>query len=371
MIQRFMVLQYWKGRRYLKYTQQYSKHRDQHVLLKLGRLLLLLLGLIFIHSLAMVYFEKLAWGDAFWLSATTATTVGYGDFSAASWQGRLFTIVCMYIFAIALLAQLAAEFVEYRIQARVDKHKGNWMWDDMKNHLLIINTPDENTDTYLDRLLGQIRATPEFEKLPIQILTRKYPNGLPQAISQHGVVHYNGVAENNENLAAVNVAEAKYIVILAKNAGDPMFDSLSFDVLNRIQELGTRAIIAAECSIDSNRERLKKAGATIVIRPIRAYPELLVRSLVAPGTEAVLENLFTHEESHMSRIDVSFSSLKWKDIVFSFVNNDFGMPMAYIDDAGVHSNPPPDQNCTGTGIISLIREEQEISVEQVSQCLRM
>ena len=235
--------------------------------------------------------------------------------------------------------------------------------------LLIINTPDEDTDTYLDRLVGQIRVTPEFEELPIQILRRKYADGLPNAISQHGVVHYNGVAEDNANLAAVNVVSAKYIVILAKNAGDPMSDSLSFDVLSRLQELGTHATIAAECSIDSNRERLKKAGATIVIRPIRAYPELLVRSLVAPGTEAVMENLFTHEESHMLRIDVSFSSLKWKDIVISFVNNDFGMPMAYVDETGVHSNPEPNKSFSGTGIISLVREEQEISIDQVTQCL--
>ncbi|MEE8057693.1 MAG: ion channel [Pseudomonadales bacterium] len=365
MIQPFIVLQFWKRRRYLKYTQQ----RNRRVLFKLSRLLLLLLALIVIHSLAMVYFEKLAWGDAFWLSITTATTVGYGDLSAASWQGRLFTIVCMYMFAISLLAQLAAEFFEYRIQTREDKLKGNWMWDDMKNHLLIINTPDENTDAYLDRLIGQIRATPEFEALPIQILTRKYPQGLPHAISQHGVVHYTGVAEDNANLTAVSVTSAKYIVILAKNAGDPMSDSLTFDVLNRLQELGTQAIIAAECSLDSNRQRLKKAGATIVLRPIRAYPELLVRSLVAPGTEAVMENLFTHEESHMLRIDVSFSSLKWKDIVFTFLNNDFGMPMAYIDKTGVHSNPAPNNSCSGTSIISLIREEQEISIDQVTQCL--
>lgn len=365
MIQRLITLRYLKRRGYLQYVKQH----DQRVIFKLGRLLLILLVLIFIHSLAMVYFERLAWSDALWLSITTATTVGYGDFYATSWQGRLFTVVFMYMFAIALLAQIAAEFFEHRIQTREDKQKGNWMWSDMKNHLLIINTPDENTDSYLQHLLREIRATPELEQLPIQILTRKYPNGLPHGMGQYAVVHFNGVAEDNANLEAVNVSGARYIVLLAKNAGDPMSDSLSFDVLSRIQELGTNAIIAAECSVDSNRQRLKKAGAAVVIRPIRAYPELLVRSLVAPGTEAVMENLFTHEESHMLRVDVAFADLKWKDIVFAFMNNDFGMPMAYIDDAGVHSNPAPGKSCSGTGIISLVREEQEISIDQVARCL--
>ena len=71
----------------------------------------------------------------------------------------------------------------------------------------------------------------------------------------------------------------------------------------------------------------------------------------------------------MLRIDVAFADLKWKDIVFAFVNNDFGMPMAYIDDAGVYSNPAPSKSCSGTGIISLVREEQEISIDQVARCL--
>ena len=365
MIQPLIVLRYWKRRHYLKYTEQ----QNQQVLFKLVRLLLLLFALLFIHSIAMVYFEDLPWGDAFWLSITTATTVGYGDFSAASWQGRLFTVFCIYVFAIALLAQIAAEFFEYRIQTRDDKQKGNWIWSDMNNHLLIINTPDENTEVYLEQLFDQFRATPKFDQLPIQILTRKYSDGLPHRISQLGVVHYNGVAEDNKNLAAVNINSARYIVILAKNAGDAVSDSLTFDILSRIQELGTNATIAAECSVDANRERLKKAGANVVIRPIRAYPELLVRSLDSPGTEAVLENLFTHSESHMRRLDVDFADLKWKQIVFTFANNDLGMPLAYIDDKGVHSNPMPDASCSGSSIISLVREEQQISTERVLKAL--
>jgi voltage-gated potassium channel len=177
------------------------------------------------------------------------------------------------------------------------------------------------------------------------------------------------VAEDSNNLTAVNISSARYIVILAKNAGDAVSDSLTFDILSRIQELGTNATIAAECSIDTNRERLKKVGAHVVIRPIRAYPELLVRSLDSPGTEAVLENLFTHSESHMRRLDVDFTNLQWKQIVLVFLNNDLGMPLAYIDEKGVHSNPTPDALYSGSSIISLVREEQQVSAEHVVQAL--
>ncbi|MFT5690789.1 MAG: voltage-gated potassium channel [Oceanicoccus sp.] len=364
MIQHILARKYWKTR-YLKLARQ----RDHMANFKLGRLLFILLSVIVIHSLAMVYFENMSLEDALWLSITTATTVGYGDLSAASWQGRIITTVCMYIFAISLLAQLAAEFFEYRIQIRDNKKTGNWVWENMKNHLVIINTPDQNTDVYMDRLIGQVRLTPGIGDLPIQILTRKYPDGLPNIISKHRVVHYNGVAEDNESLKAVNIDEAKIIVVLAKNSGSPLSDSLTFDVLSRIGEIGTNALIAVECAIDSNRSRLKKAGASVLIRPIRAYPELLVRSISEPGTEAVMENLFTHDGDHMHRVNFPFKALKWRDIVLLCVENDFGLPLAYIDETGVYSNPPPDQRCSGNAIISLVREDQNIEETSVAQSL--
>lgn len=353
-------------RRYLKY----AKPHDYNAGAKLLRLLTILLGLLLVHALGMMYFENLSLGDALWLSITTVTTVGYGDLSAATWQGRLITTIAIYIIAISILAQLAAEFFEYRLQVRDDKVKGNWAWSDMKDHILIINTPDEDTNTYLTRLIDQIRCTPEFKDMPIQILSHKFPDGLPVEMAQNGVVHYNGVAEDSDNLANVNVHSAKYIVILAKNSGDPISDSLTFDVLSRIKEIGTKALVAAECSVDVNRSRLMKAGASIIIRPIRAYPELLVRSLSDPGTEKVLEDLFTHDDDHMVRLDVQFDDLVWRDILIRFIYNDYGLPMGFIDGGGVHANPNPDTVCSGTGLITLVREDQRASSDEIERELK-
>ena len=193
MILRGVIHHYWKRRRY----QKYSKHFEKNFLGRLLKIALILTALLFIHSMAMVYLEKMSFADALWLSVTTATTVGYGDYSATSWQGRLVTVVCLYALGIALLAQLAAEFFDYRILLRERKIQGLWRWDDMKNHILIINTPNENTEFYLLQLTEQIRATPQLEEMPIQILTRKYSEGLPVSLSGVGVVHYNGVAENS------------------------------------------------------------------------------------------------------------------------------------------------------------------------------
>ncbi|MEZ0121681.1 MAG: potassium channel family protein [Candidatus Reddybacter sp.] len=360
-----MLIQLINLRHWRRHHLKYSVEHEQGTIYKLARLFCLLIALILIHSMAMVYFENLGWGDAFWLSVTTVTTVGYGDISAASWQGRLFTTVCLYVLAISLLAQLAAEFFEYRIKKRDDKFRGNWIWSDMNKHLLIINTPTANSDAYLERLIGQVRATPKFAQLPLQILSRNYSGGLPRELSAHNVVHYNGGPEHAKNLDAVNVKTAAFIVILARDGSDPLSDSLTFDILCRIQDVGSSATILAECIADENRQRLKKAGAAVVIRPIRAYPELLVRALATPGTEVVLENLFTHDESNLQRVDLDFSNILWRDIVSVFMANDFGIPLAYIDAGGVHSNPPALRACSGSSIISMTSAGRNIPTDKI------
>ncbi len=365
MIQSRLIRSYWKRKLYLNYSPYY----EERFLFRLFKSALLLLALVLVHAAGMMLLEEMSFGNALWLSITTVTTVGYGDYSASTWQGRVITTVFLYIFAIALLAQLAAEFFDYRTLNRNRKIKGLWRWKDMKDHLLIINTPNDHTEHYLHQLVEQIRLTPKLEAIPIQILTRKYEKGLPDSIASRGVVHHRGVAENNENLQAVNVTTAKYIILIARDAADPISDSLTFDVLSRINEIGTNATVVVEVSQDINRERMKKLGADVVIRPIRVYPELLVRSLVASGTEEVLENLFTHEGDHMIRLDFPFKDKIWSDIVCRFVTSGAGIPMAFINDSGVHVNPLSNTVCSGTGIISLTKSSQRVTVDDAKKCL--
>ena len=54
---------------------------------------------------------------------------------------------------------------------------------------------------------------------------------------------------------------------------------------------------------------MEKIGADVVIRPVRAYQELLVRSLVANGTEKELENLSINEGDHMIRLNFFFNRM--------------------------------------------------------------
>ena len=131
-------------------------HNELNIVRRIAIFGIMLWGLIFTHAGAMVLFEGLSLPDAVWLSVTTITTVGYGDFSASTFMGRVSTVVLLYFGGIFLLAQLASDYVDYRIARRERITEGKWDWN-MHNHILILNSPVYNAETYFRRIVSQIR----------------------------------------------------------------------------------------------------------------------------------------------------------------------------------------------------------------------
>ena len=349
--------------------RQLTQHISTSILKRISFLMCMLLGLILINTLGMLYFEKMPLGDALWLSFTTVTTVGYGDFSPATFGGRLVTILSMYAFSISLLSMIAAEIIEGRIMTTEKKRRGLWKWKGMQNHIQIINTPNEDTERYLNRLITQIKQTPALEDLQIQLLTRKYPEGLPASLSEHKILHRTGTAEEGKVLLSLNLEHASHIIILARDANSSLSDSITFDILNRVVALNPNINIVVEAVLDDNRERFLKSGASSVLRPIRAYPEMIVRAMAQPGTEQVLENLFHNQGDSLHRIEYNFSGKIWKDILLSCTENDIGTALGYIYNGEITINPKSSSICEGEALIILANENADISPPNIATIL--
>ncbi len=345
---------------------------ERNLKASLRRTLLYLSGIFVGHVGAMVLFEGMPAVDALWLTLTTVTTVGYGDLSATTFWGRTSTVVLLYIGGIFVLAKVAGDYFEYRSDAHMRKFKGLWRWQ-MAGHIVILRTPLRQGEQYLVRLIQHFRASDRFAEHPIQILTREFPDGLPETIRQFGgVVQYQG-APDVDTLCAVDVDEADVIVVLAKDESDSLSDGNTFDILHRLSELGARGTVLAECVDDQNRERLRKAGADIVIRPTRAYPGFVVRSLVAPGSEQIFENLGIGGSDEYKRFDVDIQDKTWSDIVCALITNDLGTAVAYLDrqDGSVHCNPAAGEAVDATALIVMVNKTSVPSLNGIRNALEL
>lgn len=356
---------YWRRRRFRLYSSQTTTDRRRRIL----ELLLFLVVLAGANSLAMVFFEGMSFPDSVWLTLTTMTTVGYGDFSAQTVMGRLITIFLMFFLGIFLLAQIVGEWIEYRMARQERMRKGLWRWD-MKDHIIIINTPEVNGARYLRILVEQIRSTPQLEQHPIEILSSSFPDGLPTEISAMGVVLHHGRPEGRTDLADVDVQFATFIVLMAVDTNDYRSDSLTLDILDQLKSFDVGGYIVAECVQEANRERIKSHGADAVIRPVRAYPELMVRAMAAPGTEAILEDLFQHAGNHTRRYDIEFSAKTWGEMASKLLLQGLGTPMGYLDVGGhIVTNPKPDSLVAGTAIFVIAGQDSPPDPDKVAACI--
>ncbi|HTN33711.1 MAG TPA: potassium channel family protein [Marinobacter sp.] len=336
---------------------------------RMKRLFLILAGLLCLQVLVIWAAEDFSLFEAIWVTMTTVATVGYGDIAPQTYVGRISTILLLFVGAITLLTFIISDFIEYRFYRRERILTGRWIYK-MKNHIIVINTPQHGGALYFKRFATQVRAVPGYETTPIILLTREFPNGLPAELSDMGIVHYHGSGFDPEALKAVHAGDARHIVVLAVNESDPLSDSMTFDIAHRLCESNLGQQTTIECVTDANRSRIKALGIRTVIRPVRTYPEIMVRSVVAPGTEAVLEDMFNYEQDHPHRYELTLDDLNWADIVSALIRHGIGTALAYInDDNEIICHPPVVDEIKGKGLIVLVKSLNTPTLDVVEEAL--
>lgn len=328
-----------------------------------------LVGLLMLHIVIMHMLEGMDWWTSVWLTLITVATVGYGDVSAKTMWGQVATIVLLVLPGIVLFSKLLSEIVESNAQRRERQLKGAWRWP-MKDHILVFNAP-QNVESYMSIVVSEFVKYPGFQHAPVQVVSAHFPHGLPTRLQDMNVLLYSGSGNSEETLLAVNVAMAKVVIVLAPDPEDETSDAATFDLVHRIRDTGSQAYIVAESIRDSNRRRIKTAGANATMRPIRAYPEIAVRAVLAPGSELVIEELFDSAGSEYRRVNTPAMSLPWSQVVTRCVGADLGTPLAFTTEQGdIVINPLGSLQAQFTGLILAVLDTAEWSDEDLIRSLR-
>lgn len=357
--------------RHHRQIRQAVYQTEANILRSLLRTIATLSVFVGLHVLAMMWFEALPPWPAFWLTLTTLTTVGYGDLSASSVAGQLSTVVLIYGCGITLMTFLISDYVDYRIARRERIRTGYWDWN-MANHILIINAPKLNGEAYFSRMIRQIRQSDDHQDTPVMLLNEDFKDGLPDTLRRLGVVHVSGLASRPEDLERANVTRARHIVLLARDEYSPNSDSYTFDICYRLFERHLGHKVIAECVEDTNRQRLRDLKIKTLLRPIRSYPEIIVRAMVAPGVELLIEDMFTHENDHTLRYPVWLEGERWADVVNAVVQNNLGTPLAYVSkDGEVFTHPDGDSAVYAQSLIVLVHTEKTPTVNDIQNAIAL
>ncbi len=302
-----------------------------------------LVGVGSLHAFAIAAIEGWSLGDAFWFTATAGTTVGFGDLAPASALGRLTTVALIYVPAIPAIGYLTSLLVENIIDRR-DRTRLGRVRLMVQDHILFINYPAQGAEHYFCKAIDQFRqSTTPYADRALAILSDAVPTGLPQPLVDRDVRLVSGRPNDGHCLEKARADEADTIIILAPSGHDTWEESLVFDIADQVirlrrgrtQSQGTvRPRIIAEAWTPEMKTRLLTMGVDAVVRPIRAYPELIVRATIAPGSETIVEALFDAQGEECQRLEQPFVQVTWRDLVHDLMVKDLGTPLAIEDDNG-------------------------------------
>jgi voltage-gated potassium channel len=252
-------------------------------------LILILLGMILVFATVFSLFEKEAsFADGLWTAYITVTTIGYGDFSAHTPQGRVITVLTS-LFGIGCFAVFTGIIVEKALQRRMKKVKGEGQYT-REGHLVIVNVPSYDE---VRELLKELDLSPDLKEIPRVILTESLPCGdkeIPDFLSSNIDGFIKGVPPSKETLVRANISKSRACLFMSSNA-EPKLDDTNTITAGLIEKNWPQVTTIIACNRSETMQNLKAFNIDGGINATDLNVGLLVQELEDPGVFEVYRQL--------------------------------------------------------------------------------
>ncbi len=230
--------------------------------------------------IALIGGEEIGEGSIFWYYyATTATTVGYGDYSPATWAGRLLTVLWIMPGGIALFTTIIAKAVQQIADRWRKSVRGQSSYEKLADHIVILGWHGFQTQRMVDQLRGDIG---ERDREIVLCAAQAIDNPMPDQVRFVRGDELNAP----EMLTRAGVATAGYIIALGHDDSETLAAALGAAAIN------PDAHIVAYFDHESFADLLK-AHCPHAECNVSLSIELMVRSAQDPGSSRVQRQLLS------------------------------------------------------------------------------
>jgi voltage-gated potassium channel len=251
-----------------------------------------------------MYEEGATFGDGLWTAYITLTTIGYGDFSAQTSQGRFVTVISS-MFGIGCFGVFTGIIVEKAMQRRVKKMKGEGVFKG-EDHVVIFHVPAYEE---IKELLKELDLSPDFCEVPRVIVTPNLPQNdreLPTFISNKIDGFIMGAPSDMETLQRANVAKSRACLFLS-SAAEPTMDDTNTLTAGLVEKNWPQVVTILACSRSETVKNLSMFNIDSGLSATDLKMGLLVQELEDPGLFQVYSQLSSNaggSQIYISRIPV-------------------------------------------------------------------
>ena len=254
---------------------------------RLIRRVLIIAGLltitVAIGTTGFVFIERYSWFDAFYMTLSTITTIGYQEIKPLSHSGRVFNsfLIIFGVSAVFLaVGAMTHSIIELELQGRYGERRKKKMINHLHDHFIVCG-------------FGRVgrNASYEFQRAGTPFLVIDSNEQRVAKATHAGMLAIAADATQDDSLREAGVLRAKGLIAALATDADNLFTILSAKALNPQLTVVTRA------SEEEAGEKLRRAGADTVLTPFsmagRQLADVLLRPHVVEFMDFARSNIGT------------------------------------------------------------------------------
>ncbi len=225
------------------------------------------------------------WFNAFYWVMTTMSTVGYGDFFAATVAGKLFTMF-LYVFGIGLLSLVIGKIIDAMGELQRRRGAGTLSFHG-KDHVVLINW-NRKTQAAVDEILCY---TPDCR---IVIIDESGQHPLQQLEHVHFI---SGDPSSDDILLKASIQEAKAAIVFGDTRIDEasLTDGKTLLIASSIERIAPQVHTTVEIMQEKNIQNFRHVHVNEFVLSHDAISRLAVRSALQEGNSEVITQLLSRE----------------------------------------------------------------------------
>lgn len=247
------------------------------------KLLLVILLIVLCSGYLIAFFEPgVSFASGVWWSIVTLTTVGYGDISPSTLEGRVLAVIIMF-FGIGLLGLLSASLASMLISLRIRENRG-MVTSKASNHIIICEWNQR-----AKAVLKELRSDPQTVDQPVVLIA----DIGEKPVSDANLGFVRGIV-NEESLQMANLEEASTIIIL----GDDRLEATARDakvVLTTltVESMNPKVYSVVELADQANKLHCQRANANEVIVGSELNSNLIASAASDHGVSHIVSELLS------------------------------------------------------------------------------
>jgi voltage-gated potassium channel len=289
--------------------------------------------------------------DAFYMTLTTMTTVGYGEIHPLDRAGRIFNSFLIIFGGSTILVGIGAmtqTIIELELGDALGRRRQKRMIDKLQNHFIVCG-------------FGRVGhgAAKELQHSGVPFLVVDVRPERVEAAIAAGMLAVAADSTRDDTLRQAGVERARGLVAALATDADNLFVLLSAKGLN------PRIYVAARAAEEGAEEKMKRAGADAVFAPYSITGHRLAQSMLRPHVVQFLD--FTTNDIGM---DVSIEQVRVSEsseaVSRTIKELDLSRALGVIvmairkSDGGMLFNPPADTPVGGGDYLIVMGQQENL-----------